>query len=180
MTRIRTPVHMTRNMLRFKASKWLRKNKDVSFDIPLLTQQLGLDPNYRIHYQRVYNQVIKYWRKKAIEKFREWKESGLLPSNKNRYELWDIFTFNCNQNDFYIFLYDWKRKCFMQPGFDKLERMDKIRLEKQWKGICSIIEEMQVYDAHLLINGTQKPITELIDAGKKFQNLLKISLKQKE
>ena len=178
MTRIRrrSPVHMTRHTLRYKASSWMRKNKDLPFDTPYLTEQLGLNPDSRLDVKRVYNDVIKYWRIKALEKFKEWKEAGLFPNDKNRYEIWNNFLYNCNQNDFYVFLYDWKLKCFMQPDFGKLERMDKRRLEKQWKGVCSIIEEMKLYDAHLLINGQQKPITELLEAGKKFQKLLKITV----
>jgi hypothetical protein len=169
--RRRNGVHLTRHALRYKASKWLKLNKNVAFNNPILTEVVGLDPFSRIDTSRVYQDVIVYWRKKFIDYYYKQKEAGLL-DNLDSNTAWDILILNYNQNDSYVFLYDRKLGYYIQPSFDELEKIDKKRLEHQWKGICTVINEMQLFNARLLTNGIQKPVGELIEAGKSFDNLL--------
>jgi len=168
----RNAVHLTRHTLRYKASQWLKLNKDIAFNNPILTEAVGLDPYSRIDTSRVYQDVICYWRKRFIQDYYKWKKAGQL-DGLDRYRAWDLLLYNYNQNDAYVFLYDPKLKCYLQPGFDELEKMDKRRLDRQWKGIGTVIEEMQLFEARLILpDGTRKPIGELLEAGHDFNNLL--------
>lgn len=170
--RKRMPVKLRANNLRYKTSDWCKRNKDTPFDTPLLAKELGMDPDSRSDCSELYNSVIKYWRDKGIEQFKKWDSLGIIPKDRDRYTRWDIFLYNYNQNDAYIFLFDNENKYYVQPGFDELERMDKKRLQRQWKGIGTVIEEMIAYDNRLLIDGSQMPITELLNAGKEVDALL--------
>lgn len=144
----------------------------MPFDNYILTQELGFNPEYRIHYVRVYQDVICYWRKKFIEFYHKQKQANLL-KDIDRYSAWDLLLYNYNQNDAYVFLYDRKAKCYIQPDFKELENIDKNRLEKQWKGICSVIEEMQLFQADLVLSdGSRKPIGDLLEAGREVNNIL--------
>lgn len=170
--RKRMPVALRMNNLRYKVSSWCKQNKDVPFDTPLLAKELGMNPDSRTDCAEIYNSVIKYWRDKGIETFKKWMDVGVIPKDKDRYVRWDIFLYNYNQNDAYIFLYDNNNGYYIQPGFDELERMDKKRLQHQWNGILTIIDEMITYDNRLLIDGVQRPVTDLLKAGKEMDGLL--------
>jgi hypothetical protein len=165
------PMTLRANDLRYKVSEWCKRNTGVSFDVPFLAKELGMNPDSRADCAKVYS-VIKYWRDKGIETFKHWVAIGIIPPGETRYIRWDVFLLNYNRNDAYIFLYDYDNEYYIQPGFDELERMDKKRLQHQWNGILTIIDEMQVYDTRLLIDGTQKPVTELLKAGKNVDMLL--------
>jgi len=168
----RNAVHLTRHTLRYKASKWLKQNKNIAFNNPILTKALGLNPDSRIDTQRVYQDVIVYWRRKFIDFYYKQKKAGFL-NEVDRYRAWDSMLYSYNQNDAYVFLYDRKVKCYLQPGFNELENMDKQRLERQWRGIGTVIEEMQLFDARLILpDGTRKPIGELLEAGRDVNRLL--------
>lgn len=174
--RKRCPVNLNGRLLRYKASEWLRKNKGLLFNVPILCEELGFDPDNRHHYAKVYQGVIVYWRKKFLEFFEKSKKTGKL-EGKNRYKAWECMIRNYNQNDAYVFLSKFDKKYrvkyFVQPGFDMLENMDRKRLERQWKGIGSIVDEMQMEDARLVLpDGTRKPVQELIEASKKINDLL--------
>lgn len=166
------PMKLRMNNLRYKASEWCKRNRDTPFDTPMLAQALGMDPDSRSDCSRVYTSIIKYWRDEAIIQFRKWVKVGIIPLDKDRYSRWDIFLYNYNQNDAYIFLFDTKNKYYIQPSLDELERMDKKRLQRQWQGILTVIDEMKTYDNRLLLDGVQKPITELIEAGRGVDLLL--------
>ena len=140
-------------------------------DLVKRAKELGMDPDSRSDCSEVYNS-LKYWRDNGIKQFKKWEAVGIIPKDRERYTRWDIFLYNYNQNDAYIFLYDNENKYYIQPGFDELERMDKKRLQRQWKGIGTVIEEMIIYDNRLLTDGIQVPITELLDAGKQVDSLL--------
>jgi len=159
------------NPVRFKASKWMRINKDEPFTIPLLTEYLGYNPDSRHDTNMVYNDVIIYWRKKALQYYTILKKLGFL-NNINHYEAWDILLYNFNQHDAYVFLFDDERSSYIQPDMIKLERMDRERIKKQWNGILSIMDEMKETEALFLTDGVQRPVAELEQAGKKFNGLL--------
>lgn len=170
--RKRMPMNLRKNNLRFQVSSWCKQNKDIPFNVPYLAKELGKDPDSRNDCAEIYNSVIKYWRDKGIETFKKWIAVGVIPPDKDRYIRWDVFLYNYNQNDAYIFLYDSQNKYYIQPGFDELERMDKKRLQHQWNGILTVIDEMITYDNRLLIDGIQKPITDLLKAGQDVNKLL--------
>jgi len=159
------------NPIRYKASEWMHRNKDEPFTIPLLTEYLGLNPDSRKDTAMVYQDVILYWRKKALEYYTVLKKLGFL-NNVNHYIAWDIFLHNYNQSDAYVFLFDDERNSYIQPDMIKLERMDRSRIKKQWDGILNVMDEMKVEDALFLTDGVQLPIAELKQAGKKFNGLL--------
>jgi len=148
----------------------MHKNKDEPFTIPLLTEYLGYNPDSRHDTTMVYQDVILYWRKKALEYYNVLKKLGFL--NVNHYEAWDIFLYNYNQSDAYVFLFDDERSSYIQPDMIKLERMDRSRIKKQWDGILNVMDEMKVEDALFLTDGVQCPVAELEQAGKKFDGLL--------
>ena len=159
------------NPIRYKASEWMRRNKDEPFTIPLLTEYLGLNPDSRKDTAMVYQDVILYWRKKALEYYNVLKKLGYL-DNVNHYEAWDILLYNYNQSDAYVFLFDDDRSSYIQPNMKELEEMDRERIKKQWDGILSVMDEMKVEDALFLTDGVQLPVAELEQAGKKFDGLL--------
>ena len=159
------------NPIRFKASEWLRRNKDEPFTIPMLTEYLGYNPDSRKDTNKVYQDVILYWRKKALEYYDILKKYGFL-DNVNHYLAWDIFLYNFNMSDAYVFLFDDERGSYIQPDMMKLERMDRSRIKKQWDGILTIMDEMKETDALFLTDGIQLPVDELEQAGKHFDNLL--------
>jgi len=172
MRKKRSAVHLTRHMLRYKASQWLKQNKNVPFNIPILTEALGLDPYSRVDVARVYQDVILYWRKKFIEFYFKQKKAGFL-DKLNCYESWDMLLYNYNQNDAYVFLFDRGLNCYLQPGFKELENMDKQRLNRQWKGIHTVIDEMSLFNAKLVLpDGSRKPVSDLLNAGKDVDKLL--------
>jgi hypothetical protein len=170
MRKRRSPIHLTPNLLRFKASEWCKKNKNIAFDVPYFAKQLGLNPDSRSDYIKAYN-IILYWRNKFIKFYYKNKKAGLL-DNLNANTAWDLLLYNYNQNDAYVFLFNRSMGYFIQPDFSELEKLDKERLEKQWQGIKTVIDEMCIYDATLLVGGTQKHINELISAGKQVDMLL--------
>lgn len=159
------------NPIRYKASEWMHRNKDEPFTIPLLTEYLGLNPDSRKDTAKVYQDIILYWRKKALEHYNALKKLGFLNS-MNHYEAWDSFLYNFNQSDAYVFLFDDERGSYIQPDMIKLERMDRSRIKKQWDGILSIMDEMKETEALFLTDGVQLPVAELKQAGKKFDGLL--------
>lgn len=168
----RGTVPLRKHNLRFTASKWLKEHKDTPFNNPYLTEQLGLNPILRTDCSKVYQDVISYWRKKFIDEYRKYKKDGKL-DGLNRYDAWDVMLYNYNQNDAYVFLFDRSTGSYVQPDFDELEEMDKFRLEQKWKGITSIISEMQLVDAQLIIpSGEKRPVSELLNASKKVGKLL--------
>lgn len=170
--RKRSPIELPYHPLRAKASKWLHDNKNVAFNNPILTEAIGLNPESRSDTQAVYQTVICSWRKHFIDLYKKWKKAGLL-DGKNPNDAWDIMTYNFNQNDAYIFLYDRETGYYKQPDFSEIETMDRGRLEKQWKGIGTVIDEMMVCNAQLILSdGTRKPITDLLKAGTKVDRLL--------
>jgi len=161
-----------------KMSKWCRLhyNDGTLFNVPSLCEELGMNPDSRTDYQKIYG-VIKSWRDGFISKYNKMKEAGAL-NDMTRYEAWDIMLHNYNKNDAYVFLsiYDKEGDCryFIQPSFLDLEDMDKKRLERQWNGIMTVIKEMQILDARLVLpDGSRKPITELLEAGNDVNKLLK-------
>jgi len=171
----RNPVNLKTNLLRYKISEWCSKHKDELFNVPLLTKELGLNPDSFSDRNQVYSCIL-YWRNKFKEFYEKQKKIGTI-DNMNRYEAWDTMLYNYNLNDAYVFLsrYDKEMNCyyFVQPGFDMLENMDKRRLNKQWKGIQTVIEEMQLQDARLILSdGSRKPINELLEAGEHVSELL--------
>ena len=159
------------NDLRFKASAWLRKNRNKPFDIPMLTECLNMNPDSRRDTSRIYQDVIVYWRNKAIEYYKDLRKAGYLDS-VDRFYAWNILTYNYNQHDAYVFLWDDNLRCYMQPGLEELEIMDKRRLQKQWHGILTVMDEMKEYDAKLLIGGVQKAVGELEEASRPVNILL--------
>ena len=175
--RKRTPIKIKPNDLRYRMSKWCKLHyKDGTlFDIPLLCKELKLNPDSRNDYNKVYSNILS-WRNGFIEKYKEYKTAGQL-IGLNKYEAWDTMLDNYNKNDAYIFLSkydpDAKVHCFIQPSFHEIERMDMNRLEKQWRGIKTVVEEMHVYDAQLVLSdGKRKPVDTLLKAGKKVDGLL--------
>jgi len=171
----RNPVNLKANTLRYQISKWCKTHKDEAFNVPILTEELGLNPDSFSDRNNVYRCIL-YWREKFKDFYEKQKRIGTI-DNMNRYEAWDTMLYNYNQNDAYVFLskYDKELRChyFVQPGFDMLENMDKRRLNKQWKGIKTVIEEMQLQDARLILSdGSRQPITELLEAGKNVTELL--------
>ena len=170
----RNAINLTKHSLRYKASEWLHENKGVPFNNPILTEEVGLDPYSRIDTARVYQDVILYWRRKFIEFYYKHKEAGLL-DGVDAYASWDLLLYNYNQNDAYVFLFDRKMKQYIQPGFDELEVMDKKRLNRQWKGINTVIDEMKLFKAQLILSdGSKKPVTDLLKAGKSVDKLLNV------
>jgi hypothetical protein len=168
----RNIVGLQEHPLRFKASEWLRKNFDEPFNIPILTEGLGLDSESRTDTSNVYHTVILYWRKKFIEFYKKQRKLEKL-KDMDRYRAWDTMLYNYNQNDAYVFLYKRKTGSFIQPSFHELENMDRKRLNRQWKGIGTVIEEMQIMDARLMLpDGSTKSIDELLEAGKDVDKLL--------
>ena len=159
------------NPLRFKASAWLRKNIGKPFDIPMLTEKLGMNPDSRHDTSRVYQDVILYWRDKAIQYYKDLRKAGYL-DDLDRFYAWNVLTYNYNQHDAYVFLFDDKLHCYMQPDLKELEVMDKRRLQKQWSGILSVMDDMKVCEVNLLAGGMQKPVAELEVAGKRVTALL--------
>jgi len=157
--------------IRFKASEWMRRNKDEPFTIPLLTEYLGYNPDSRHDTTMIYTDVILYWRKKALEYYTVLKKLGFLDT-VNHYEAWDIFLYNYNQSDAYVFLFDDDRSSYIQPNMKELEEMDRERIKKQWDGILNVMDEMKLEDALFLTDGIQLPVDELERAGKKFNGLL--------
>jgi len=168
----RNAVGLVSNPVRYKASVWLYNNKDTAFNNPILTEAVGLDPMSRNDCNKVYQDVICYWRNGFIEYYKNMKKAGRL-EGYDCYQAWDNMLYNYNQNDAYVFLYDRKLGCYLQPGFKELENMDRKRLERQWHGIGTVIEEMQLFDASLVLSsGERVPIKELLKAGKKVDGLL--------
>lgn len=171
----RMPIHLKAYEVRYKISQWLKQNKNVLFNVPYLCGQIGLKPDSFSDRNKVYGAIV-YWRTKFISFYNKWKKAGKL-KDMDRYQAWDIMLFNYNQNDAYVFLskFDKKTKAsyFIQPGFNELENMDRSRIEKQWKGIGTIINEMQIEDARLVLpDGSREPIDKLLKAGKSFDKLL--------
>jgi len=172
----RGTVPLRKNNLRYAASKWLKEHKNEPFNSPYLTEQLGLNPISRIDCSKIYQDVISYWRKKFIDEYRKYKKDGKL-YGLTRYEAWDVMLDNYNKNDAYVFLSDYdpdaKVHYFTQPSFHKVERMDMDRLEKQWRGIKTVVEEMQTYDAQLVLSdGKREPVSSLLKAGRRIDGLL--------
>ena len=173
--RKRNAIGITYNPIRSKISRWCYNNKNELFNIPILTDEIGLDSNNYNDRTKVYNHIV-YWRNKFKDFYFKQKKAGVI-DDMNRYEAWDTMLYNYNQNDAYVFLskYDTENRChyFVQPGFDMLENMDKQRLNKQWKGIQTIMDEMKLEDARLILSdGTRKPISDLLEAGKNVGELL--------
>lgn len=167
----RVPQKVKGTQVGYKISKWLHNNKNIAFNIPFLTEEIGMKPDSRKDCSYVYNVLLR-WRKAFIESYQKYKRAGQL-DGMDRYEAWDTMLFNFNQNDMYVFLFDKKTGSFLQPSFDILEKMDKKRLQKQWKGINTVIEEMIIEDARLLTeHGIKSPI-DLLRGGKKITELLK-------
>ena len=159
------------NPIRYKASEWMHRNKDEPFTIPLLTEYLCLNPDSRKDTAKVYQDVILYWRKKALEHYNVLKKLGFLNS-MNHYEAWNRFLYNFNQSDAYVFLFDDERGSYIQPNMMELEAMDRERIKKQWNGILSVIDEMKETEALFLTDGIQLPVDKLEKAGKQFDGLL--------
>ena len=176
--RKRNPVKVRSTAIGFKISKWckLHYNDETLFNIPILCEELGLNPDSRKDYNKVYNE-IKIQRNGLILLYKKWKKLGKL-KGMNCYVAWNIMLKNYNQNDKYVFLskYDKKIKCnyYIQPSFYELEEMDRNRLNNQWKGIISVMDEMKTVGAQLVLSdGKREPVENLLKAGKKVDNLLK-------
>jgi len=173
----RSPIKIRSNNIRYDMSKWCRRHhKDGTlFNIPLLCNELGLNPDSRTDYNKVYGNIVS-WRKGFIETYKKWKKLGLL-DDMDKYEAWNTMLSNYNKNDAYVFLSEYDTDVqvhyFIQPSFHKIERMDMSRLEKQWKGIKTIVEEMQTYDAQLVLtSGDRESVTKLLKASKNVDKLL--------
>jgi len=173
----RSAVKIRPSKLRYDISKWCKLHyKDGTlFNVPMLCDELGLDPDSRKDYNNVYG-VILSWRNGLIDYYNKQKTIGML-IGMNRYEAWDTMLDNYNKNDAYAFLsrYDKesKVKYFIQPSFDELESMDIKRIDKQWKGIKTVLEEMQTYDAQLVLSdGERKPVSSFLKASKRIDGLL--------
>lgn len=171
----RSPIHLTAHATRYRMSKWLKLNKSDYFDVPYLCEQIGMNPAFVSDRNKVYGGIL-YWRSRFINEYYKWKKAGKF-EGKNRYDAWAVMLHNYNQNDAYVFLSKWDKKLktryYIQPSFYELEAMDRKRLEKQWKGIGTIIEEMMLFDARLILpSGERKPIRELLEAGKSVGELL--------
>jgi len=172
MRKKRTPVNTKSSLIRYRASSWFRRNKSSPFTVPFLTEQLGLNREKSKDVNLVYRDVICYWRKKAIKSFIDIKKQGGFPKGKTRNEIWDIFLRNLNQNDIYVFLFDHDCGYYVQPNFSELENLDRTRLIKQWKGIKTVLDEMDIYDARVLLDSKPKKVEELRDTGEKFDKAL--------
>lgn len=171
----RNAVHLTAHGTRYRMSEWLYKHKNVPFNIPYLCEEIGMNPDSVSDRNKLYGSIL-YWRCRFKEEYDKAKKIGKL-KDMDRYQAWNTMLFNFNQNDSYVFIskYDKKLKMhyFIQPSFYELEEMDRKRLNKQWKGIGTIIEEMQLEDARLVLpDGERKPISELLEAGKQINKLL--------
>jgi len=171
------PIKTKVSDISYKISKWckLHYNDGTLFDVPMLCKQIGLNPDSRSDYNKVYS-IILSWRNGFIDFYNKLKITGML-DGMNRYEAWDTMLDNYNKNDAYVFLSKYNKKekvkYFIQPGFVELESLDKKRLEKQWKGIGTVIDEMLVFDARLILpDGSRKSVSELLKAGKKVDKLL--------
>ena len=175
--RKRKPIRTRVSDTSFNMSKWCRLHyKDGTiFNVPMLCNELGMNPDSRSDYNKVYG-VILSWRNGLIDYYNKQKKIGML-DGMNRYEAWDVMLNNYNKNDAYVFLSQYDKtaniKYFIQPSFDMLENMDIKRIEKQWRGIKTVLEEMQTVDAQLkLPDGSRQPVTKLLKAGKKVDTLL--------
>lgn len=175
--RKRKPIKTKASDVSYKMSKWCRLHyKDGTlFNVPMLCEELGLNPDSRSDYNKVYS-VILSWRNGLIDYYNKQKTIGTL-IGMDRYEAWDVMLGNYNKNDAYVFLSTHDKetniKYFIQPSFDMLENMDIKRIEKQWKGIKTMLEEMQTVGAQLkLSDGSRQPVTKLLKAGRKVDSLL--------
>ena len=161
--RHRNAIHMTGRMIRYQVSDWLKHNKNTGFNVPFLCSELGLNPDSRSDCNKIYSGCILYWRNNFVKKYKEWKKVGKL-SGMDRHEAWRIMLYNFNQNDAYVFLSRWDRKLngkyYYQPlSLSELEKMDRARLDKQWKSLGTIIDEMGLMEAKLVLpDGSRKPI----------------------
>lgn len=158
------------NLLRKKAKRYFRYHppNQEPFDCPYLTEQLDLDPTNRTQVQKVYQNVIQYWRDKAIPIYEYLKQNNSLDSG-DKYQNWQIFLQNYNKiYGAYFFLYDRKQGYYIQPNFAELEQMSNKRIEWQWKGIKSIMGEMVEFDERMLPSGrrAQEALKDIIKYGK--------------
>lgn len=170
--RARSPVHLQANDIRYAMSTWCRRNHGKPFTVPALSMALGMNPDSRDDCTKIYG-GLKYWRDKAVEKFKKMVDQGILPRDADRYQRWDSFLLSYNNNDAYVFLFNRETGTYFQPNFKELEEMDRVRLSRQWHGILTVIDEMIVYDAQLaLSDGSKHPVRDLIDAGESVDRLL--------
>jgi len=172
----RSNVHLRGSYIRYQISTWLRRNKNVGFNVPFLCDQLGLNPDSVNDRRKVYGCIL-YWRNHFISDYRKEKKAGMF-DGMDRHEAFRTAMLNFNRNDAYVFLSKWDRKSrgkyYYQPlSLAELENMDRARLINQWKGLVSVMDEMRLEEADfVLTDGTRTPISNLLDAGKKVDRLL--------
>ena len=173
----RSTVHLRGNSIRYEVSKWLRHNKDTLFDVPYLCHELGLNPDSVTDRRKVYGCIL-YWRNKFTETYDQKKLLGEL-DGKTPEDAWEHMIYNFNQNDAYFFLSTKDKEThtdyFFQPlAFAELEEMDGKRLRKQWAGSPRVMSEMKLMGVNLVLpDGSRMPISDLLDAGKNMDRLLK-------
>lgn len=90
----------------------------------------------------------------------------------NRFEKWENGLKSYNANDAFV-LFSRREKGkpphFIQPSFAEIERIDKTRLNKQMKGIITILEEMKEFDRHLL--PADRSVTPMLEDSKKLEQV---------
>lgn len=164
------------NYVRDLASRWVEerlvfKKRGYPFVIrPFTFDQLcggiGHDPMIVRERNKVYFDVILYWRKKASVYWDELERKGALKGN--RLEKWKIFLWNYNEIwRAFFFLYDRKQNAYYQPNLVEKEVLDYRRLERQIIGIGSVAGEMKEFDEVILLTG--KPARELLEDADKIR-----------
>lgn len=164
--------------LRYKVSTvlrnhgWGKRKNPEEFNLPKLLEWLGLnyDPDNIHDRQEVYQKTICYWRKHFVPVFKFWLDIGDI-KGEDRFEKWEIALANYNKHDAYVLFSRRERKntYFIQPSFEEIEQMDHKRLNRQMKGILTILTEMKLYDARLL--PSKREVTDMLEDSKKFEQV---------
>lgn len=185
--RIPRGLNTRENLLRSNAASvlrnhgWGQKDKQPErFNIPILCEWMGLDPENAKNQRMVYHQVILIWRKMFTAWFKDLQFRKELPLDMNRYEIWDTVINNYNQNDKYLFFA--KRESttscyFVQPSLSEMENMDLSRIGKQLKSVITILEEMNHTGERRLSGRNVKDLLEdtnkvkqvYLEDGRKFK-----------
>jgi hypothetical protein len=169
MARRRSPdrirLHNIHNYVAIQLGNWLAPRPQAEFNLDTAIRAVGYDPENRHHRMKVYN-VIAYWRKKAREVWDYAIENGKIKARAFA-QTWGAFLnyYNKNFKAFYL-LYDPKDKVYYQPNFSAKERLDQKRMERQAKGLKTVLAEMVDFDESLIVTG--RPIREALQEADKF------------
>lgn len=150
---------------------WGKNGHADAFNIPLLCEWMGLDPDNVHNRGKIYSATICYWRNYFVKWFGDKLRNGTI-TGENRFERWKNGIKTYNDIDAYVFFSRreiGKKPYFIQPSFAEMEQTDQRRLNCQMAGIITILKEMKEYDAHLV--PSNREVTPMLEDSEKLRQV---------